>query len=250
MRDLASLPKAHLHLHLDGAIPEQTLSELCARGGIDPPALPTQRRYSSFGAFMNVITACHVVLSAPANLRRVIDEIVQDAAADGAVWLELSLWPGLFGGRLGSERRALEVAIDADTTAAARYGIGFGLMVAANRHVGPQAALSTARLAAGLAGEGVVSFGLDGDEACSRQAPFPWPSMSPGQRGSCRPPTQASCSALRVSRRQWTACKLTGSCTAYGRPKTRRCSPGSPTRESASTCVPDEQRQARRVRAR
>jgi adenosine deaminase len=38
-------------------------------------------------------------------------------------------------------------------------------MVAANRHAGPQTATATARLAAELAAEGVVSFGLDGDEA-------------------------------------------------------------------------------------
>jgi hypothetical protein len=40
------------------------------------------------------------VLSSPENLGRVPDEIVEDAAADEAVWVELSLWPGLFGGRL------------------------------------------------------------------------------------------------------------------------------------------------------
>ena len=165
MRDLADLPKAHLHLHLDGAIRKQTLSELCRRAGIEPPALPAQRRYSSFGAFMDVITACHAVLSSPENLWRIIDEIVEDAAADGAVWVELSLWPGLFEGRLGSERTALAVALDAGNAAGARHGIGFGLMVAANRHAGPEAATATARLAVKLAGVGVVSFGLDGDEA-------------------------------------------------------------------------------------
>ncbi len=172
MRDLAALPKAHLHLHLDGAIREQTLSELCRRDGIVPPALPAEKRYSSFGAFMDVITASHAVLSSPENLRRVIDEIVEDATADGAIWVELSLWPGLFGGRLGSERTALTVALDAGHAAAARHGIGFGLMVAANRHIGPQAAAATARLAVELAGEGVVSFGLDGDEAAFPPALF------------------------------------------------------------------------------
>lgn len=172
MRDLASLPKAHLHLHLDGAIREQTLKELCARDGITPPALPTQRRYSSFGAFMDVITASHGVLSSAENLDRVMDEIVEDAAADGAIWVELSLWPGLFGGRLGSDRAALKVALDAGHEAAQRHGIGFGLMVAANRHVGPEAAAATARAAAGLAGAGVVSFGLDGDEAAFPPALF------------------------------------------------------------------------------
>lgn len=52
---------------------------------------------------------------------------------------------------------ARTVALDTGHTAAARHGIGFGLMVAANRHVGPEAAAATARLAAELAGEGLAA---------------------------------------------------------------------------------------------
>jgi adenosine deaminase len=33
-RDLASLPKAHLHLHLDGAMRRSTLMELAAAAGL------------------------------------------------------------------------------------------------------------------------------------------------------------------------------------------------------------------------
>jgi adenosine deaminase len=84
----------------------------------------------------------------------------------------VSLWPGLFAGRLGTERDALELVLEAGHAAAARVGIGFGLMVAANRHEGPDAATAVARLAVDLAGQGVVSFGLDGDEAAFPPAPF------------------------------------------------------------------------------
>jgi adenosine deaminase len=164
-RDLRMLPKAHLHLHLDGAVREQTLRELFRKDGIEPPQLPTEMRYSSFSAFMEVIEACHDALSSPENLNRVIDEVVEDAAVDGAVWIELSLWPGLFAGRLGSDKAALTTALDAGNAAAMRHGIGFGLMVAANRHAGPDTAASCARAAGELSGQGVVSFGLDGDEA-------------------------------------------------------------------------------------
>ena len=63
-------------------------------------------------------------------------------------------------------------ALDEGRAAAARTGVGFGLMVAANRHHGPEAATDMARLAVELAGDGVVSFGLDGDEAAFPPAPF------------------------------------------------------------------------------
>jgi adenosine deaminase len=170
--DLVALPKAHLHLHLDGAVREQTLRELCSRSGREPPVLPTGLSYSSFEVFTTVITSCHDALSFPEGLRRVVGEVVEDAAADGAVWVEVSLWPGLFRGRLGPGREAVRLVLEAGLDAGARLGVGFGVMVAANRHAGPEAALATARLALGLAGEGVVSFGLDGDEAAFPPAPF------------------------------------------------------------------------------
>lgn len=171
-RDLADLPKAHLHLHLDGAVRARTLQELCAQGGIEPPVLPPGKQYASFAVFMQVITACHDVLSSAAALRRVVGEVVADAAADGAVWVEVSVWPGLFSGRLGTERDAVRLVLEAGQQAASRTGIGFGLMVAANRHAGPEAAIATALLAVDLADDGVVSFGLDGDEAAFPPAPF------------------------------------------------------------------------------
>jgi adenosine deaminase len=171
MRDLAALPKAHLHLHLDGALRESTLNELCEQRGVEHPPLPGGS-FESFDAFMDTIAACHDALSFPDSLRRVVHEVMDDAAADGAVWVEISLWPGLFGGRLGPDRQAIQIVLDAGREAAKGSGVGFGVMVAANRHQGPAAAIATATLAVELGSEGVVSFGLDGDEAAFPPSPF------------------------------------------------------------------------------
>ena len=121
---------------------------------------------------MEAITACHDVLASTPNLRRIVGEVVEDAANDGAVWVELSLWPGLFAGRLGSQRDAVLLVLEAGHDAAARLGIGFGVMIAANRHAGPEAASAVAQLAVELRPRGVVSFGLDGDEASFPPASF------------------------------------------------------------------------------
>ena len=48
VRDLAALPKAHLHLHLEGGMRPGTLRELAARNGM---AVPEIRGFGSFGAF-------------------------------------------------------------------------------------------------------------------------------------------------------------------------------------------------------
>ncbi|HEX3816634.1 MAG TPA: adenosine deaminase [Mycobacteriales bacterium] len=162
MRDLTTLPKAHLHLHLDGAMRRSTLTEFAAAAGIDAP-LPTG--YGSFADFTDTITAAARSLRTAENARRLVTEVVQDAAAAGAVWVEPSMWPGLFGGRLGPDPDVVDLVLEAGHAAAARSGIGFGLVLAANRNVGPEAALDIARLAVARSDAGVVGLGLDGDEA-------------------------------------------------------------------------------------
>ena len=160
-RDLVNLPKAHLHLHLDGALRRDTYQELAAAAGVDPK-LP--REYGSFDAFSDTLVAAQLALRTDGDLERVIDEIVEDAVSDGAVWLELSVWPGFLRGRLGSADHVLSVVLSSAKHASVSHRIGVGIMVAANRNEGPDEAIRIARLAAGWAGHGVVSFGLDGDE--------------------------------------------------------------------------------------
>jgi adenosine deaminase len=146
-----------------------TLADLAAAAGIAAP-LPTG--YGSFAAFTATITAAARCLRTEADARRLTTEVVEDAAADGAVWVEPSMWPGLFGGRLGTDADALDVVLEEGRAAARRFGIGFGLVVAANRDRGPGEATRLARLAASRADDGVVGFGLDGDEAAAPAAAF------------------------------------------------------------------------------
>ena len=110
-RDLGQLPKAHLHLHLDGAMRRSTLPELAEAAGVAAP-LPTA--YGSFAAFTETITAAASCLRTPDDARRLVREVVEDAATAGAVWAEVSMWPGLFAGRLGDNgyRRSRAFAWD------------------------------------------------------------------------------------------------------------------------------------------
>lgn len=132
--------------------------------------MPTS--YGSFAAFMDTIAAAGQMLQTERNLRRVVREIVEDSAAQGAVWIEPSMWPGLLGGRLGPDEAAVDVVLDAGRAAAREYGVGFGLIIAANRDRGPDEAVSLARLAASRVQDGVVGLGLDGNEANHPPAPF------------------------------------------------------------------------------
>jgi adenosine deaminase len=168
-RDLRQLPKAHLHIHLDGSMRASTLLELARRGGI--PA-PTPRHYGDFKAFGETIAGVANVIKTEEDMRRLVREVIEDAHHDGVVWLELSVWPGFLRGRLGSHQDVMAVLIDAGREATSDVGIGLGWMLAANRNRGPEEAVEAAELATSLADRGVVSFGLDGDEAAFPPDPY------------------------------------------------------------------------------
>jgi Adenosine deaminase len=163
-RDLRSLPKAHLHIHLDGAMRASTLHELAARDAIQVPEI---RHYGSFKAFAETIGAAAEVINAEENVRRLVMEVIEDAQDDGVVWLELSVWPGFARGRLGAPEEVMALLLDAGRVPESNSSVALGWMLAANRNRGPGEAVELARLAARLADRGVVSFGLDGDEAAS-----------------------------------------------------------------------------------
>ncbi|CAG6392329.1 adenosine deaminase [Streptomyces cocklensis] len=169
MRSLARLPKAHLHVHLEGAMRPATFAELAGERGERPSA-----GFTSFAGFLSAYgAAARLVREGPReNVLRLVREVVEDAAADGAVWIEPHLNPLTYADDPGAALDLLDVVIDEGRRTAARLGIGFGVLVCARRNGDPVEAVATARLAARRAGDGVVSFGLAGDEA--RYAPEPF----------------------------------------------------------------------------
>ncbi len=168
-RDLAGLPLAHLHLHLEGSMRPQTLAEMAARYGVP---VPRTRGFGSFAAFAGLYVAATEVLRTEEDLRRVVREVVEDSAADGAVWVEPQFFPPFYEGRLGTVPEIIAMVADEGRSTAQRLGVGFGLMVAADRTRDPAHAEALAT-ACGQAGtDQVVSFGLANDEATGPPAPF------------------------------------------------------------------------------
>jgi adenosine deaminase len=171
MRDLKALPKAHLHLHLEGAMRPTTLAELSDHYGLPAPLQPD----GTFPRFIALYRAACEALRSPDDLDRLVREIVEDAAAAGAVWVEPSAWlTATEAARVGlrDEEAILEVLLDAAHRAARDTHVGVGLMVSSNRVHPPADAMPLARLAARHAGRGVVAFGLADDETRGPPEPF------------------------------------------------------------------------------
>jgi adenosine deaminase len=184
-RDLALLPKAHLHLHLAGAMRPSTLVELAAEQGRRLPAElldPTGARLDvtarrGWSRFQRLYDAAREVVTGPDEVRRLVREIAEDERTAGSGWVEVQVDPSSYAARLGGLQPAVEVVLSAMAEASAQTGVGMALVVAANRTRHPGDAETLARVARRFAdppggGPSVVGFGLSNDETKGRPEEF------------------------------------------------------------------------------
>src|ERR1700733_6569163 len=152
--DLVALPKAHLHLHLTGAMRHSTMVELARAHGISlppalteewPPALSTADERGWF-RFQRLYDMARSVLRTPDDLRRLVREIAEDERAEGSGWLELQADPSGFAARFGGITPFTELLLDAAEKAARAADIGIGIVIAANRTRHQMDARTLARL--------------------------------------------------------------------------------------------------------
>lgn len=168
-RDLRRLPKAHLHVHLEGAPRADTARELLGAAGLPDLDLPYR---GGFTGFATAYLALAAALADPAASRRVIREAAEDAVDEGVVALELAVSPQ-FALQAGfSVEAALAAMADAAVEASRDTGVSVGLMVTVDRTRSPQEAESVVGAAIAQAGRGVVSLGLANDEVGHPAAPF------------------------------------------------------------------------------
>src|ERR671928_860539 len=173
-RNLAALPKAHLHLHFTGSMRPSTLADLAAKHRIRLPETlrehhllrltPDERGWFRF---QRLYDAARAVVRDADDMRRIVQEAAEDDAAEGSGWLEMQVDPTSYAPFVGGLTPALEIVLDAARTASATTSCQVAIIVAASRVRHPLDARTLARLAARYAGEGpgeVVGFGLSNDE--------------------------------------------------------------------------------------
>ena len=170
--DLKTLPKAHLHLHLTGAMRHSTMVELARTHRVSlppaltqewPPQLSTADERGWF-RFQRLYDTARSVLRTHDDVYRLVRETAEDERAEGSGWLELQADPSGYAARFAGITAFTELLLDAAATAAQTTGVGIGIIIAANRTRHPMDARTLARLAAQFAGRGVVGFGLSNDE--------------------------------------------------------------------------------------
>ncbi|MDX2357697.1 adenosine deaminase [Dietzia sp. PP-33] len=159
-RRFAALPKAHLHVHLEAAMREETLRQWCAEDGAEVPPLV---EFPDFTRFLDAYGLLISLLRTPERVERLLDEVVADSAAQGVVALEFASIPEK-AAAFGTAGDALEFITRAAADAGRRHGVWTGAIVSIDRGAGHGHAIEAARLAARFADRGVVAVGLVADE--------------------------------------------------------------------------------------
>lgn len=160
---IVSLPKAEVHLHLEGAIDLETLGVLAERHGMPPPS-PTLYRYADFAGFLMAFKAVSEHLRMPADYELIAYRLVRRLPDHGVRYAEIYVSAGV----LLWQNKPLEALFEGIESGYRRARVECGVEVNwifdATRQFGAEAAMEMARRAVALRSRGVIGIGLGGDE--------------------------------------------------------------------------------------
>ncbi|MGD8360082.1 MAG: adenosine deaminase [Gemmatimonadota bacterium] len=170
---LRALPKAELHVHLDGSLRPATMMELARRGGIalpasDPDGLARAMRAQDSRSLVEYLEKFAItlpLLQRQEALERTAYELGEDAAAENIRYLEVRYSPILHTQGGMSLEEAVEAPLRGLAAAEHTFGIRTGLIICGLRHLDASSSLELAELAVAYRDQGVVAFDLAGREA-------------------------------------------------------------------------------------
>ena len=168
-----SLPKAELHLHLEGSIEPATVCALAARHGQHLGEEEARRRYlyANFAEFIEAfkwVTSC---LRDPEDYALITGELGERLLAQNVVYAEVTLSIGVMLLRQQKPQANFEAMCRA-SEGLRKQGLRLQWIFDAVRQFGAEAAMEVARIAPQYRHEGVVAFGIGGDELALPTAAF------------------------------------------------------------------------------
>ncbi len=166
---LRRLPKAELHVHLEGSMQPARMLEFSHKhfGGApwnDTTEVEQWFEYRDFAEFLNIFARVCMCLQTPDDFRVLARDYFAAAAAQGVVYAELMVSPNVHRGRginIADMARAIG---DAQAEARDRYGVESGLIFDISRQMPIEEGWETVRDAIALQESGVVGIGLGGNE--------------------------------------------------------------------------------------
>ncbi len=169
---VTALPKAELHVHLEGSIQPELAVTLAARHGVRLPGdergiegVRAAYRCSDFAGFIAIYLALSRCLQTPADLCDAIDALALRLAAQGVVHAEVTFTP-MTHHRRGVALQAMAEGLLAGRAAAAARGVSIAFVFDVVRSFPDQAqgTLDFAGIVAARERDAVAGLGLAGPE--------------------------------------------------------------------------------------
>jgi aminodeoxyfutalosine deaminase len=158
-----ALPKAELHVHLEGSIAPSTLVELAARHGVTLTPEETAPRYApgTFDQFIENFIWITSFLRGPADYALIARRFAESLQRQNVLYAEVTLSIGVMLRRNQDPAANFAALRDA---AAQVPGVQSKYIFDAVRQWGATAAMEVARIAAELRSPDIIAYGIGGDE--------------------------------------------------------------------------------------
>jgi aminodeoxyfutalosine deaminase len=162
---LRDLPKAELHLHLEGTIQPAIVCALTARHGVRTTEDEVRRRYNytDFLGFLDAFKWVTSFLRDPADYALIAHDLCEQLLLHHVVYAEVTLSVGVMLLRNQSPERHFAAILRAAEDFESR-GLTLRWIFDAVRQFGPDAALRVVQTAKNCAAPQIVAFGIGGDE--------------------------------------------------------------------------------------
>ncbi len=172
---VAPLPKAELHCHLEGTITPALARTLAQRHSLDIGRLINDEGEYIWQDFLSFLDCYDAMSTAVRNQHDYYDityAYYEQSAREGGIYAEVFISPE-HGQRYGLPYREMVDAVaQAMDDAQHRFGIAGRMLVTCVRHLGPEQAEQTAKMAAASPHPLVTGFGMAGDENAYQPAQF------------------------------------------------------------------------------
>src|SRR5229473_1329102 len=162
---IASLPKAELHLHLEGSIQPATVCGLTARHGVNITEEEVRRRYTyrDFSEFIEAFKWVTTFLRDPEDYALIARDLAEYLLTQRVVYTEITLSIGVMLLRKQQPEAHFEALLRATEPYESR-GLRFRWIFDAARQFGADAAMEVVESAKRCNSKAIVAFGIGGDE--------------------------------------------------------------------------------------
>jgi adenosine deaminase len=170
---IASLPKAELHLHLEGSIRPAIASALAARHGVKLEEEEVRRRYAytNFAGFLDAFKWVTSFVRGPKDFALIAADLAEQLIEQKVVYAEVTLSVGVMFLRQ-QQPEANFAAILKATEPYEKRGLRLNWIFDAVRQFGAEAAMRVVQAARRCESRRIVAFGIGGDELSLPAAEF------------------------------------------------------------------------------